>query len=371
MLPFGRFPGVDTVLGPEMKSTGEVMGIDARLRDGAREGDGGGGPRPARRRDRVRQRGEPRQEGHRVPREAPVGHGLPTPGDRRHRGRAPACGDPGRACGQGERGPRQRRRADPRRAGSTWSSTRRSAGARARTATSSARRRPSAGVPCITTLPGVFAAVRGIEALRGAPTEPRSIQEHHAEALRRAARRRGSRSRRRRPPRSSGRDVVTRVRAEVLSTRKLGAYSSLTLVAPEIAEKARPGQFLAVADARGPGVPAARHFAIHQASRRGGWAGTLEFVVDPAGAGTDVARTRQGPRVPRRDRPARQGVLLSEEPHELPADRRGPRRGVAVLPGAGAARARASASTWWWAPRRWSASSSRSRASGCRRRSRS
>ena len=29
MLPFGRFPGVDTVLGPEMKSTGEVMGIDA------------------------------------------------------------------------------------------------------------------------------------------------------------------------------------------------------------------------------------------------------------------------------------------------------------------------------------------------------
>ena len=29
VLPFGRFPGVDTVLGPEMRSTGEVMGIDA------------------------------------------------------------------------------------------------------------------------------------------------------------------------------------------------------------------------------------------------------------------------------------------------------------------------------------------------------
>ncbi|MBF0517326.1 MAG: carbamoyl-phosphate synthase large subunit, partial [Nitrospirae bacterium] len=29
VLPFGRFPGVDTILGPEMKSTGEVMGIDA------------------------------------------------------------------------------------------------------------------------------------------------------------------------------------------------------------------------------------------------------------------------------------------------------------------------------------------------------
>jgi carbamoyl-phosphate synthase large subunit len=28
VLPFPRFPGVDTTLGPEMKSTGEVMGID-------------------------------------------------------------------------------------------------------------------------------------------------------------------------------------------------------------------------------------------------------------------------------------------------------------------------------------------------------
>jgi carbamoyl-phosphate synthase large subunit len=37
-------------------------------------------------------------------------------------------------------------------------------------------------VPCITTLPGVFAAVRGIEALRGGPNEPRSIQEYHGSA---------------------------------------------------------------------------------------------------------------------------------------------------------------------------------------------
>jgi carbamoyl-phosphate synthase large subunit len=29
VFPFSRFPGVDTILGPEMKSTGEVMGIDA------------------------------------------------------------------------------------------------------------------------------------------------------------------------------------------------------------------------------------------------------------------------------------------------------------------------------------------------------
>ena len=29
VLPFARFPGVDTLLGPEMRSTGEVMGSDS------------------------------------------------------------------------------------------------------------------------------------------------------------------------------------------------------------------------------------------------------------------------------------------------------------------------------------------------------
>ena len=45
VLPFGRFHGVDTVLGPEMKSTGEVMGIDdsfgiafAKSQEGAMSG---------------------------------------------------------------------------------------------------------------------------------------------------------------------------------------------------------------------------------------------------------------------------------------------------------------------------------------------
>ncbi len=31
VLPFSKFPGVDTILGPEMKSTGEVMGIDTEF----------------------------------------------------------------------------------------------------------------------------------------------------------------------------------------------------------------------------------------------------------------------------------------------------------------------------------------------------
>ncbi|MEX0992096.1 MAG: dihydroorotate dehydrogenase electron transfer subunit [Actinomycetota bacterium] len=65
----------------------------------------------------------------------------------------------------------------------------------------------------------------------------------------------------------------------------------MTIVAPEIAERARPGQFLQV------GMPADRSFllrrpfAIYKASRQGGWAGTLEFAFGPGGAGTDWLRT--------------------------------------------------------------------------------
>jgi dihydroorotate dehydrogenase electron transfer subunit len=79
---------------------------------------------------------------------------------------------------------------------------------------------------------------------------------------------------------------MKRTRAEVLSTRKLGAFQTLTLVAPEIAERARPGQFLAVEMPEGRDFVLRRHVAIHQASKLGGWAGTLEFVVEPAGPGT-------------------------------------------------------------------------------------
>jgi dihydroorotate dehydrogenase electron transfer subunit len=79
---------------------------------------------------------------------------------------------------------------------------------------------------------------------------------------------------------------VKRVRSEILSTRKVGAYHSLTLVAPEIAERARPGQFLSVKMPGEREFLLRRHFSIHQASPRGGWAGTLEFAFDVSGPGT-------------------------------------------------------------------------------------
>ncbi|HEY5379840.1 MAG TPA: carbamoyl-phosphate synthase large subunit [Pseudolabrys sp.] len=43
VFPFARFPGVDTVLGPEMKSTGEVMGIDTSFEIAFAKSQIGGG----------------------------------------------------------------------------------------------------------------------------------------------------------------------------------------------------------------------------------------------------------------------------------------------------------------------------------------
>jgi dihydroorotate dehydrogenase electron transfer subunit len=79
---------------------------------------------------------------------------------------------------------------------------------------------------------------------------------------------------------------VRRVRAEVLSARRTGSYHSIAIVAPEVAERVRPGQFVSVGMPEGRTFLLRRHFSIYQASRRGGWAGTLEFVFDARGQGT-------------------------------------------------------------------------------------
>ena len=84
---------------------------------------------------------------------------------------------------------------------------------------------------------------------------------------------------------------MKRVRAEVLNARRFGAYHSITIVAPEVAERVRPGQFLSVGMPPGRSFLLRRNFSIHEASRRGGWAGTLEFVFDPRGPGTEWLAT--------------------------------------------------------------------------------
>lgn len=81
--------------------------------------------------------------------------------------------------------------------------------------------------------------------------------------------------------------MVIRSRCEVLSVRRAGAYSTVTLVAPEIAERARPGQFIQVAAPAGREMFLRRPFFVHETSRRGGWAGTVEFMFDPASPGLE------------------------------------------------------------------------------------
>ncbi len=181
VLPFGRFPGVDTVLGPEMKSTGEVMGIDA---------DSGFALAKAL-----------VASGAALPREGTVFVSVANRDKRailfpaRHltdmgfrllatRGTAGVLERAGipvtRVLKVSEGGPNV---ADLIREGEVelvintpFGRGPRSDGYFIRTAAA------ASGIPCITTLPGVLAALRGIEALRGEPTEPRSLQEYHERA---------------------------------------------------------------------------------------------------------------------------------------------------------------------------------------------
>lgn len=83
-----------------------------------------------------------------------------------------------------------------------------------------------------------------------------------------------------------GRDSgPVRAKCEVLASRRFGRYWSLTFVAPEIAERSEPGQFISVGVA-GAGTLLRRPFSIYDVSQHGAWAGTVEIVFDVVGQGT-------------------------------------------------------------------------------------
>jgi dihydroorotate dehydrogenase electron transfer subunit len=80
---------------------------------------------------------------------------------------------------------------------------------------------------------------------------------------------------------------------EVLERRRAGAYQALTLVAPGIAEAARPGQFVHLLAGEDRSFPLRRPFSIHRVERPGAALGTVEVVFDVVGAGTRaLARLR-------------------------------------------------------------------------------
>jgi carbamoyl-phosphate synthase large subunit len=178
VLPFGRFPGVDTVLGPEMRSTGEVMGIDqdsgsalakALVSSGATlpaagtvfvsvaNRDKRAIAFPARRLSELGFRllatrgtaGVLERAGIAVERVDKVSEGSPNVADMIAGGEVDLV------------------------INTPFGRSPRTDGYYIRTAAA------RAGIPCITTLPGVLAALRGIEALREDPAEPLAIQDYH------------------------------------------------------------------------------------------------------------------------------------------------------------------------------------------------
>jgi len=186
VLPFGRFPGVDTVLGPEMRSTGEVMGIDAdpgMALAKALVATGAGLPTSGTAFISVANR-DKRAISFPAQRLVHLGFRLlATNGTAAVLERA---GIPVERVAKVSEGPHNV--AEAIRSGKVdlvintpFGRGPRTDGYFIRTAAA------ASGIPCITTLPAVFASIRAIESLQAAATEPRSLQEHHAHAAATAA----------------------------------------------------------------------------------------------------------------------------------------------------------------------------------------
>ncbi|HEY3213080.1 MAG TPA: carbamoyl-phosphate synthase large subunit [Actinomycetota bacterium] len=181
VLPFGRFPGVDTLLGPEMRSTGEVMGIDAdpgRALAKALVASGASLPREGTIFLSVANR-DKRSILYPAKRLADLGFRLLAT-----RGTAAVLERAGIAVSRVSKVSEGGRSVvDLIRDAEVDLVVNTPFGRGPRTDGSLIRAAAAqAGIPCITTLPAVLAALRGIESVRGERGEPRSLQEHHAAA---------------------------------------------------------------------------------------------------------------------------------------------------------------------------------------------
>jgi dihydroorotate dehydrogenase electron transfer subunit len=77
------------------------------------------------------------------------------------------------------------------------------------------------------------------------------------------------------------------VKGEVLNVKPVGEYFSMTVVAPGIAERTKPGQFVAVAVGGDTGgLLLRRAFSIYSVRETGVYGGTVEFIFSVAGRGT-------------------------------------------------------------------------------------
>ena len=80
--------------------------------------------------------------------------------------------------------------------------------------------------------------------------------------------------------------MPVRVTGEVLARRREGEYWTVSFSAPELADRARPGQFVEIAvDAKYSLLR--RPFSIAKVSKQGPAAGTVDVVFDAGGPGTE------------------------------------------------------------------------------------
>ena len=188
VFPFVKFPGVDTMLGPEMKSTGEVMGIGpsfgvafakarARRRDGA-----------AARRDRVHQRaGRGPRRRDRRPRAGCTSSASASSRRAARPAALHARRDSGRDRQQGAARAVRTSSTRSRRGGiALVINTPRPDAQELRDSFSIRRTALERKIPYFTTIAGAVAAAEAITAMASGPLGVKALQEYHAEMARSA-----------------------------------------------------------------------------------------------------------------------------------------------------------------------------------------
>ena len=351
-MPFNRFRtvdgrNVDTLLGPEMRSTGEVMGFDATFGTAFAKAQIGGLRRASDVRAGVRVGRQPRQAAHDLPDQAARRPRLRDPRDRGHgAGAAPQrrLGDR-RAQALRRAGPGRRaddRRPDPgrrRRPGGQHAARhdvrRLAAGRRLRDPDGVGRRATSPASPrCRDSAPRCRRSRRCARATSTcgrcrAGAEPTSTRKERSDPDRRVHR----------PPERRARTV--QVRGEVFSLKRVGDYHHLTIVADGIAERTRPGNFVALAvGGETSGALLRRAFSIYRVRPAGSTAAPSRSCSPRTAPGTRVAGSAASRTTDRRRRPARSAVRAAQGAGGVRPGRRRLRVGADVRPGGAAARAR-------------------------------
>ena len=314
VLPFDRFPGVDTLLGPEMRSTGEVMGVDVTFGLAFAKSQMAAGTRLP-------------DVGHGVPlagRPGQAGRPRGGPGLRRRSGFSLAATlgtagylradgvDGGHAGGQGGGGgprPPTPSSSSPRARCSWWSTRPRGLGPRAdgqhiRTAAVAHQ------VPCLTTLAAARAAAAGIadgRATRSRCAASRSCTRPGADAVSAASPVSAERRRR------AGRE--RRAANPVMTASGTSGHGAELAAYGDLGRPRRGRGQVAVGRARGPATPRPRVHEVgaghaqqrRPAGTRGSRPGWRDDLPALRGAGahgwwsaSGAARWRTTPTRPRR-----------------------------------------------------------------------